>query len=218
MAETLNKAQRADVERLAWEWRVRGRTVRTIAQKIALPTGQGGLGIEVDHSTIVRALQRLEKRMYTELTGKIEEVKAQQISQLQNIQEIAMEEYDRSRENAELTRTLTKTLGAKQGKGGDRVPDERSGMYLHRDENDEYEETSEEEREALLVTPPGPLTVVEQTTTSESRGQTGDPRYLDVARNAMSDVRKILGLDAQKDGATLEIIVKAYTGVDTDKI
>lgn len=214
MAARPPKEVTADNERKAWELRRKCWTQERIARE---------LGIE--RSTVAKMLQRRDKVLAREFKDRAEGIKAQQAEQLEYITEEAMDGWERSKLDAEMERTVAKRLGAKPGakpeekpgqsrsrdSGGAEVP----GMYLNPETGEEVdaETAAEMIADAARKAAEGSgLTMVEETTTKEARGQAGDPRFLDQARGAMADIRTIWGLDAPKkneltgkDGRPLEV-------------
>lgn len=154
-------------------------------------------------------LDRVEKRLAKQFEAQALQIKARQTAQLEHIAEEAMEGWERSKEDAETERVVTKALGTKPGEkvpvpepaGGAEVP----GMYLDAQTGEEVDRETAAQRVADAAVQRargevGNLTVVEQTTTSERKGQAGDPRMLAEARGALADIRNIWGLDAPKKG------------------
>lgn len=157
MAANLKAEQRQQLEEDAWRLRVKGWLISRIAEHLG-----------VDKSTISRALDRVEKRLAKEFAAQAEVIKARQTAQLEHIHAAAMEQWERSTEDAELTRTVTKTLAKTTS---------------------DYDPANDEPLEKE---------VVEETVTSERRGQSGNPALLAQAREALADIRAIWGLDAPK--------------------
>lgn len=207
----------------AWRLRLRGYTARGIAEKMG-----------VSHQAVLKMLERQEKALKEELVTEALPVKLLQTAQLQQIQQEAIEAWDRSKEDAQTERIVEKAIAPKriemesQPQGGALVrqrrgdlPDdfdpEGEGNYLDGD----GEEIDAEERarriaeravEAARGEDPddlGPM-LIERTTTSITIGQAGDPRFLQTAMKAMEDIRKIWGLDApvkQEISGGLDVVV-----------
>jgi transposase len=206
MSNPVPKEVTIERERRAWELRQKGWSHRRIAAELG-----------IDDSTVTKALQRVTKRALIDLKDKVEEMKTEQTFQLDHIQDEAMQAWERSKEDAELSRTVTKKIGATPKKEGlekaaierqspdaenaddaDRTDWERPGMYLAPD----GEETTEEERRRLLAEKEAadnsPLTVIEERTTGERKGQVGDPRFLEQAQKAMDAKRAIWGIESPR--------------------
>lgn len=152
-------------------------------------------------------LQREEERLTATFTEKALAIKIAQTDRLEFLASEAIEAWEKSKQPGDKERTVTKRLGAKPKAEKTAVPEgdaEVSGMYLDAaDALDDLGQITDEDRARLLGTvgmnPDGsPLTIVEETTTTERRYQVGDPRFLEQARGALSDIRGIWGADAPK--------------------
>ncbi len=135
----------------AWELRQKGWTQERIAAELG-----------VDQATVSRALKRTRKQVQKALEDRAEQEALIQLAQLDHVQAEAMEQWERSKQDAE--------------------------------------------EHKVADTKDGPMETVTRT------GQTGDPRLLQRAMEAMQARRKILGIDAPekheltgKDGGGIEI-------------
>lgn len=161
MAARPPKEVTAENERRAWELRQKGWKEQRIADEL-----------EVNVSSVSRMLKRVESRLAKEFTESAARIKARQTAQLEHIHEEALEQWERSCLDAEITRTVTKRVESKpKGRRDD-------------DAEEDEEVTSTEEF------------LVEKTT--EIRGQSGNAALLAQAREALSDIRDIWGLNAPK--------------------
>lgn len=92
MAETRRREARGDLERRAWDMRVRElRTLRSIADELG-----------VADTTVLRALRRVEQRLAAEFAEQAAEIRARQVAQLEALAEDALAEYQRSKLPAEV--------------------------------------------------------------------------------------------------------------------
>lgn len=164
-------------EARAWELRQRCRTTRQIAHEL-----------DIDHSTVVRMLDRVEKRLLESVNADVLQVKLRQTQQLERLLSEAVSEWERSKLPVEVERTVTK---ATELTGQEVAP--------------LWPETGEDEEPTGAPKPQVTLPAVEVTTTREVRGQTGNPALLAQARGALADIRAIWGLDApQKQDVTTD--------------
>lgn len=124
----------------------------------------------VTQQAVSKMLKRVRVRLAKEFKDRAEEIKAEQTTQLSHIADEAMQAWHKSRENAEMTRTITREVGEK--KSSTRSPFDREDDPVGGE----------------------PVTVTE--TTFESKGQSGNASHLREAREALGDIRKIWGLDA----------------------
>lgn len=152
-------------------------------------------------------LQREEERLTAEFTEKALAIKLQQTDRLEFLASEAIEAWEKSKRPGDKERTVTKRLGAKPKAEKIAIPEgdaEVSGMYLDADDAiEDLGEITDEDRARLLgavgMNADGSvLSVVEETTTAERRYQVGDPRFLEQARGALSDIRGIWGAEAPK--------------------
>lgn len=157
MAANLKSEQRQHVEEEAWRLRVKGWLIPRIAQELG-----------VDKSTISRALDRVEKRLAEQFKNQAEVIKARQTERLEHIYSEAMEQWERSCQDAELTRTVTKTLAKATS---------------------DYDAENDEPLEKVII---------EETVTTERKGQSGNPALLQQAKEALADQREIWSLNAAK--------------------
>lgn len=181
----------------AWSLRRKLWSLQRIATKLG-----------VDESTVSRMLKREEDRLTKEFTEQALVVKLTQAAQLEFIAEEAMEAWEKSKEPGDKERTVVKRLGAKPKEQKPAVPegpDEVPGMYLDASDDaiEDAGEITDEDRARLLGamgmhSDGSPLTIVEETSTLERRYQVGDPRFLEQARGALSDIRTIWGAEAPK--------------------
>lgn len=202
MAANLNKQQRSLVEQNAWILRTKGYTIRRIAEMLSRPVEEGGLGFEISHTAVNDALDRIEDQLSQKLEAQAAKIKARQFAQLEIVQEMAMDGYLRSVENAEQTRT--KRSGVKNTDSEETtssLPAESPGMYLHPSNDGEgWEETTPGDMALILKDGQSGtadfLPIVEEI--KQVKGQAGDPRFLAEMRNAMKDQRAIYGLEAPR--------------------
>lgn len=136
-----------------------------------------------------------------------------------------MAAWQRSQENAEKSVTRTKSLGKKPDqKGGEPLPfdpENVPGIYIDGDGEEVPEEVRagkiaaaaiEHERQAG-----DGLTIIEQVTVEEEKGQVGDPRFLEQANKALDAKREIWGLNAPKpDALVVPVVTKVYLGVNLE--
>jgi|GEM_PF-6436713 len=201
MPQPRNKQELLERETRAWSLRCRGWTEQAIAEDLGLT-----------QQAVSAILKRVAGRKYAALEESVKEQKVTQLEQLDYLQHQAMEGWERSIEDAETERTRTKRLGVSDKRGGGRGrPDEDededaevSGMYLDED----GEEVSSEERARMIARAAVErargdaedplLSVVEEVTVKESKGQAGDPRFLEQAQRALAAKREILGINAPK--------------------
>lgn len=196
MAKRLPERIRTDLEQKAWLLKSKFWTEERIATELG-----------VDQSTVNRMLQRVEARLVAEFTEKALAIKIQQTDRLEFLASEAIEAWEKSKRPGDKERTVTKRLGAKPKAERPSVPegpDEVPGMYLDADEAiEDAGEITDEDRARLLsvmgMNADGSgLTIVEQATTHERKYQVGDPRFLEQARGALSDIRGIWGAEAPK--------------------
>jgi hypothetical protein len=189
LKETRSKEELANIEREAWHLRVKGWTTYRIAAHLG-----------VHATTIARMLARIEKRLADRFEKDAHQIKGRQTEILERIAEVALEQFERSCEDAEKRRTVSKRVSSKPA-GEERASDMLS------DVPDDLEESA---------------FVIEETT--EVTGQSGNPALLAQARGALADVRTIWGLDAPKrqeltgrDGGAIPLtIVEAINTVYGD--
>ena len=188
MPSRVPKEVTAEREKRAWELRQQCWTEERIAADLG-----------VTQPAVSVMLRRISGRMAKQLTGQVERVKATQTAQLEHIAFEAMQAWERSKLNAEATRTVTEQISLKG-------------------EEETLDDEGQPIRRKTAVVP-----AVKETTTFTSEGQAGDSRMLEKAINALSDIRKIWGLDAPtkqeitgKDGDVFA--VKVLKGVSMDDL
>jgi DNA-binding MarR family transcriptional regulator len=96
MARAKREEQRIVRDQEIWEKRLLGWSQQQIADHL-----------NVDQSLISRTLDRIEKRLHTEFVAQAEEVKARQTAQLEEVYRKALEQWERSCEDAEQVTTVT---------------------------------------------------------------------------------------------------------------
>lgn len=187
LANTLNKDQLAEVKREAWSLRVKGWTLESIAAKFG-----------VAPSTISRQLASIEKGLAKEFVSTAEQIKARQTAQLEEIAASALRQFDRSCEDAEKRKTVSKRVSNKPAS-----------------------EEEDDARDFCADTPPdldNSGYVIEETL--EVQGQSGNPALLAQVRGAYADIRSIWGLDKgiDADATGVEVTVKILRGVSMDDL
>ncbi len=183
MAATLPREFREDCARKAWELRVqRHLTLREISEQ--LPANPL-TGQPISDEAIRQWLRTVERRLAKEFAARAEGVKARHAAQLEHIAKLALEQWYHS--CGEVV-SVTVTSG-------------RVHVHKLRSGNAEggYEERTEQVELPDLVA-------------THTEVQTGDPRLLQQAREALADVRAIWGLDAPrksevtgKDGGPIQV-------------
>jgi predicted DNA-binding protein YlxM (UPF0122 family) len=94
MARPLNPDQRAELEREAWALRVQGWTLRRIADQLG-----------VCHQAVHAACSRVEKRLHAQFSKRTEQVKSRQTAQLEHLIHDVLDEWRRSKLDAETVKT-----------------------------------------------------------------------------------------------------------------
>ncbi len=125
----------------------------------------------VDQSTVCKMLARISKRYLKAIESQVEDRKAEQILQLEQIASEARAAWEKSLQDAQESGEVT------------------------------VEETEQTENGCSKKT--------KTTTSSKTKGQAGDARHLQVAMQALGDIRKILGIDApqkQEHSGTLQTV------------
>lgn len=163
MPSRVPKEVTAERESKAWAMRQKMMTEAQIAQE---------LGITQPAVSVM--LKRIASRMATELSGKVQELKATQTGQLEYIAAEALAGWERSKLNAEMLRTVTEEVALKS-------------------EVETLDDDGQPVRRKKVILP-----VAKTTTTKTVEGQAGDPRFLDQARGALGDIRDIWGLESPK--------------------
>lgn len=97
-------------DRRAWELRQKGWTTRHIAEELT-----------VDHSTICRALSRVETRLAKQFEQDALRIKARHTAQLEHIADEAMQAWERSKLDAEMERVTDKDVTLDGGMEGTKV-------------------------------------------------------------------------------------------------
>ena len=233
---TVKDAVARDRERRAWELRTReGKSIYTIA---------AALGVTPQAVSLM--LKRVGKAIHKQLAEAVEAQKAEQAEQYDLIIEESIAAWKRSQLNAEKATTRTKELGARkvtqepQEHGGSLTRTRRGSLVVEDEEefdaediegglylDEDGEEIPAEERARRIAANAAQkanekaddeLTIVERITVAETKGQTGDPRFLEQANKALDAKREIWGLNAPKsDMPTAQAIVKVYMGVDVSE-
>lgn len=181
----------AEQERRAWDLRQKCWTERRIADEL-----------NIAESTVSRMLARVNKRLAKSFEDRAAEIKAEQTAQLEYIAEEAMRQWEASEGEIVVRRESVKREAVY---GEDKKP------RVLRDTDGGVIRTGDGQPVAEMVE-------VERTDSAEYRQQLGDPRYLGEARAAKADIRKIWGLDAQKDGEMNVNVQKAYINVPVDDV
>jgi predicted transcriptional regulator len=130
--------------------------------------------LDLTQQAVSAILRRVEKRLSAQFQSRAEEIKAAQTAQLEYLADQALQAWERSQEDAEGARTVTEAVELKTNE--ETLDDENTPIR----------------RKQVLV----PAEKI--TTTRTSEGQSGDPRFLAEARNALSEIRDIWGLNAPK--------------------
>lgn len=98
MAETLTKEQRTELERRAWELRIRhSKTLAEIAVEVA-----PAIGVQVHPSTVLRAIRRVGEELAKGFRERAEAVVGEQLARLSHVQAEALAEWERSKTDAEV--------------------------------------------------------------------------------------------------------------------
>lgn len=224
-----------DREQKAWEMRTQqGASIYTIATKLG-----------VTPQAVSAMLKRVGNAIHKQMASTIEAQKIEQSMQLDKVIEEAFAAWIRSQDDAEKSTMRRKAIGVTkesqepQGHGGSLTRNEAAPLpdieefdpesvpYIYTDENGDEVPTEvrlakvsaaavEWAREKLAKDIP--LFKVEELTTNESKGQVGDPRFLDQIQKALDAKREIWGLDAPKpDAPGATVVVKVYEGIDLSK-
>lgn len=142
----------------------------------------------IDQATVSRMLRRVEDKLAKEFAAGAERIKAQHTARLEHIADEAYQAWERSQENAE-TETVVNEVVSLQG----------------------TEETLDDEQQPVRVKK-CVVPADKATTTRTSKGQAGDPRFLDQARGALADIRDIWGVESPKrtdvtsDGKPIHVV------------
>lgn len=156
-------------EARAWELRQKGWSQARIAVDLGI-TQQG----------VSTLLRRLARQFARDFKKRAEEVKAEQTAVLEFMVDEALQEWERSKLPIE-----------KQSIKGDIFTPKRNP-----ESDDDYDEDDEDEALAEQDAQGQPVGLGVAELTKKTEGRLADPRYLQQARDAMGDVRKIWGIDA----------------------
>jgi transposase len=208
----LKKTRQTTLDRHAewWELRRQGYTLEYIAARF-----------DVSFQAVSKAMAAMEQKLYEVLAKEAAPIKARQTAILEANLERALLEWERSKENAETERIVEKTLGKTETS---EEPQPHGGALLRRRTQNLREEIDEIDLEGIpgyfydkdgeeVPSELRPRIVadfllkkmeqggdvdglIERTVTRTSDGRCGDPRFLAEIRAALSDIRKIWGLDA----------------------
>ena len=161
--------EQAAREARAWELRQKGWSQARIAADLGI-TQQG----------VSTLLRRLARQFGRDFKKRVEEVKAEQTAVLEFLIDEALQEWERSKLPIE-----------KQQIKGDVFTPKRNP-----ESDDDYDDEEEDDEIAAEDEKTQPVGLGVAELTKKTEGRLADPRYLQEARSAMGDVRKIWGMDA----------------------
>jgi len=196
MAKPLPKELSAELERQAWEHRMRGWTFDRIARELSTTA------VPVAESTVYRMVQRANKKLAKEFLARAEEIKAEHTARLEHLAAEALRVWEESKAEVSVRR---ESVRREIVYGDDKKP------KTLRDARGEPVHTPDGQPVSEMVT-------VEHTESTEYRQQLPDARYLAEARADLADIRKIWGLDAERGEGVGVFIQKAYINVNVEDV
>ena len=178
-------------ERRAWQMVQKGRSQISIAEELG-----------ISPATVCRMIKRVNAGLAKHFTENALSIKAEQTAQLEQIAGEAIRLWQESEGDVTVRR-------------------EAVAYEPVRGENGQPKELHGPGGEVVIGENGQPVIeqiVVSVTTSTETRRQFPEPRYLGEARAALADIRKIWGLDASREDSAIIVLPKAYINIDIEAV